>query len=197
MPARQTKTKSNERKFFRGGISRLSDIPDQDFISGAGSLLIDSAGRECVDLFASAGVVSLGHCDPGFINEIRSLSEGLFSCPTPSESRISFWNSLSPHLPPELDRVYFFSSGAEANEAAIRIAQASTARTYGAHVRNSYHGRTHSTAALSGAGRKPNLTLNAGCDVGSTIANSGIDPAYVIFEPIQGRPLRGDFDSAN
>lgn len=177
-----------ERDFFRGGLSRLADVPDHPFVSGRGAYLIDSNGGEVLDLFASAGVISLGHCDAGFATEVQNLAQGLFSCPSPSESRVVFWKALSPHLPKEFDRAYFFSGGAEANEAAIRIAQAATGRHAGIYLTNAYHGRTQATAAISGNGRAPHIPLRFGDDVSSTIIHAEracSKAAYLIAEPIQ------------
>jgi predicted acetylornithine/succinylornithine family transaminase len=168
-------------------------------VRGKGARVWDADGKEYLDFLAGIAVNSLGHCHPAVVGAIQRQSRKLL--------HVSNLYHIQPQseLARELcrasfaDRVFFCNSGAEANEAAIKLA-----RRYGAEhlggkyeiltAHNSFHGRTLATLTATGqekvrAGYDP---LPAGFrqipfnDLQA--AEDGIDPQKtvgILVEPIQ------------
>lgn len=189
--------RERERRFWRDGIPRLADLSEHAVEAGAGCFLRDETGRRLLDLFANAGIVSLGHGDPGFAERLGEAARGVIASPFPHAARDRLWTALEPRLPAGLDRLYLFSSGAEANEAALRLARAATGRNRVVGFASGYHGRTRAVAGfLEGAPRelREDLTLIpfphravddlSRCEEALRAAVPGA--AAVIAEPIQG-----------
>ena len=124
-------------------------------VRGKGARVWDADGKEYLDFLAGIAVNSLGHCHPAVVRAIQQQSRKLL--------HVSNLYHILPQseLARELcrhsfaDRVFFCNSGAEANEAAIKLA-----RRYGAahlggkyeilSAHNSFHGRTLATLTATG-----------------------------------------------
>jgi acetylornithine/N-succinyldiaminopimelate aminotransferase len=124
-------------------------------VRGKGTRVWDADGKEYLDFLAGIAVNGFGHCHPAIVRAIRQQAGKLL--------HVSNLYHISPQseLARELcrhsfaDRVFFCNSGAEANEAAIKLA-----RRYGAAHRggkyeilsahNSFHGRTLATLTATG-----------------------------------------------
>ena len=137
--------------------------PPVKFISGKGTLLLDEHGKEYLDFLSGLAVTSLGHSHPKIAEALANQAQTLL--------HVSNLFDTDPHLEVAkyLDelirketgiktpgRVIFQNSGAEANEAAIKLA-----RKYqgpGRHVvlsaLRSFHGRTLATLAATGQPEK-------------------------------------------
>jgi acetylornithine/N-succinyldiaminopimelate aminotransferase len=124
------------------------------FIKGKGSYLWDVHGRKYLDFFPGWGVGSLGHCHPGVMNAVRDQISKLIFVPN------NYYNLPQARLAKELNywtrqdfKSFFANSGAEANEAAIKLS-----RKYGngryeiITFENAFHGRT--TGALAATGQE-------------------------------------------
>ena len=124
-------------------------------VRGKGARVWDADGKEYLDFLAGIAVNSLGHCHPAVVRAIQQQSRKLL--------HVSNLYHIVPQseLAHELcrhsfaDRVFFCNSGAEANEAAIKLAR----RYGGEHLRgkyeilsnhNSFHGRTLATLTATG-----------------------------------------------
>ena len=124
-------------------------------VRGKGARVWDADGKEYLDFLAGIAVNSLGHCHPAIVRAIQQQSRKLL--------HVSNLYHIVPQskLARELcrhsfaDRVFFCNSGAEANEAAIKLAR----RYGGEHLRgkyeilsnhNSFHGRTLATLTATG-----------------------------------------------
>jgi acetylornithine/N-succinyldiaminopimelate aminotransferase len=124
-------------------------------VRGKGARVWDADGKEYLDLLAGIAVNGLGHCHPAVVRAIQQQSRKLL--------HVSNLYHILPQseLARELcrhsfaDRVFFCNSGAEANEAAIKLAR----RYGGEHLggkyeilsaHNSFHGRTLATLTATG-----------------------------------------------
>jgi predicted acetylornithine/succinylornithine family transaminase len=125
-------------------------------VRGEGTRVWDSDGREYLDFTTGIAVTSLGHCHPVITGAIREAAATLLHV-----SNI-FHTAPQVHLAKLLvehsfaDRVFFCNSGAEANEAALKIARKygkerlATDRYEVIATHNSFHGRTLATVTATG-----------------------------------------------
>ena len=125
-------------------------------VRGEGVRVWDSDGREYLDFTAGIAVVSLGHCHPRVTQAIREAAGTLIHTSNlfHTAPQIQLAKLLCEHSFGE--RVFFGNSGAEANEAAIKLArkyareQFSSDRYEIIATRNSFHGRTLATLTATG-----------------------------------------------
>jgi [amino-group carrier protein]-gamma-(L-lysyl/L-ornithyl)-L-glutamate aminotransferase len=181
--------------------TRLQPIPlhaDRgiSLAKGEGIYLWDDHGRRYLDLMTNYGVNLLGHGHPAVTEAIQrqaaTLTNAHQSFDTPA--RQEFTDTLASFLPPELSRMSFANSGAEAVEAAIKYTRAATGRIGILATHRAYHGRTF--GALSATAdvkyREPFMPMLDGArhvpfDNLSAMAEAMDDSiAAVIIEPIQG-----------
>lgn len=171
------------------------------FVKGRGARLWDEDGREYLDAIAGIAVCGLGHAHPAVTKAICEQAETLTHSSNlfhsrPQQKLAKTLCSLS-----KMDNVFFCNSGAEANEAAIKIA-----RKYGHQnnvdlptvlvMENSFHGRTMATLSATGNAkvrewfeplvegfvRVPYNDVQAVINAGKSNANI----VAILVEPIQG-----------
>jgi len=115
--------------------------------------LTDIDGKKYLDFFPGWGVSNLGHCHPKVMSGVRDQVEKLIHIPN------NFYHPQQAKLAKELIRVsfpgkvFFCNSGAEANEAAIKLARAygsKTGRYEIISMAKSFHGRTLATLTATG-----------------------------------------------
>ena len=125
-------------------------------VRGEGARLWDSDGREYLDFGAGIAVANLGHCHPRVTGAIREAAATLLHVSNlyHTAPQIHLAKLLCEHS--FADRAFFCNSGAEANEAAIKIAR-KYGRDRGASdryeiiaTRNSFHGRTLGSLSATG-----------------------------------------------
>lgn len=165
---------------------------------GTGSRVWDTSGREYLDFTSGWGVTSLGHCHPVIRKALGEQAALLTQNPnsgfTYSPARAALMEALAPLLPAPLTRMYFLNSGAEANEAAIKMARKITGRDGIVAALEAFHGRTLNTLAVSGGLEsvqlhRPRFPDNRFVPFGDLAAMDqavGSGTAAVILEPIQG-----------
>ena len=128
---------------------------DVTFVSGNGCWLTDKSGKQYLDALSGVGVVNLGHCHPGITESIVVQAETLLH--TSNWYHIEHQEALAERLcsVANMDNVFFANSGAEANEAAIKIARL-FAQKRGIDepviisANDSFHGRTMATLSATG-----------------------------------------------
>ncbi len=121
-------------------------------VKGEGCILTDAEGREYLDCLAGIAVCSLGHCHPAVTEavcrqakELVHVSNLYYTCPQTELAELLTRNSFA-------DQVFMANSGAEANEAAIKLARICAGpERYGIiSLTGSFHGRTLATVAATG-----------------------------------------------
>lgn len=185
--------------FETDAVMNVAARPPLVFVEGRGSWLVDHRGKRYLDFVQGWAVNSLGHCPPQIQDALARQAHRLIS-PSPA-----FFNAPALELSTQLaqlsglERVFLCSSGAEANEGAIKLA-----RKWGQVHRDGafeiitfmdgFHGRTLATMAASGKPGwdrlfEPNVpgfpkaTLN---DLDSVKALITERTVAVMLEPIQG-----------
>jgi len=181
-------------------MSTYARLPVQ-FERGEGVWLWDTEGKQYLDALSGIAVCGLGHAHPSVAEAISAQAGRLIH--TSNLYGIPLQTALAERLCllAAMQRVFFCNSGAEANEAAIKIA-----RLYG-HGRdiecpaiivmeNSFHGRTLATLTATGnrrvqAGFEPlvqgfiRVPYND-LDAIRTVAGNSSDVAAILVEPVQG-----------
>lgn len=175
--------------------------PSVMFERGEGTQLWDINGKRYLDFLSGIAVVSLGHSNPAVAAAISQQASQLlhvsnfFANTKATETAVTL-NGLMRDAGAGDGQVFFCNSGAEANEAAIKLARKFGGR--GRHVMvsalGSFHGRTLGALALTGqpAKHEPFQPMPEGfryCEFGDLASlEKLIDPtvAAVMLEPIQG-----------
>ena len=165
---------------------------------GEGVYVWDENGDKYLDFTAGWGVTCLGHAHPVITEALAVQSRKIVQNPnsgiTYSPSRARLLSLLVRILPKGLTRVFFTNSGAEANDAAIKLARRATGRLDVVSTELSFHGRTISTASATGQAKHrekfkplmPNYRFVAFNDLKAMENALDLDVAAVILEPIQG-----------
>ena len=168
-------------------------------VRGEGTRAWDDADKAYLDFFGGPAVHSLGHCHPVVVKAIEDqartlihVSNAVYSVPQLKLAQILIDNSC-------FDRVYFPNSGAEANEAAIKLAHKwGTEHKSGANeiisAVDSFHGRTLAAITASGTPRysEPFGPLPGGFnhvtfgDIEALKAATTPKTCAIMLEPIQG-----------
>ncbi|KAF7731585.1 hypothetical protein EC973_009349 [Apophysomyces ossiformis] len=144
------------------GIGRSSDLIIQ---KGKGAYVWTVEGKKYLDLSTGIGVTSTGHCHPTVVNAVQEQAATL----THGQINIFYHKpmldliaKMKPKMPsPALDTFFFWNSGAEAVEAAVKLARQATKKQNVIVFQGSYHGRTFGTMAMTtskaiyGAGYAP------------------------------------------
>ena len=180
-------------------LMEITARPPQIFVRGSGSYLWDHEGHRYLDYVQGWAVNCLGH-SPKVITDAVCQQAATLINPSPA-----YYNDASARFAGALtasscfDRVFFASSGAEANEGAIKLARKfGSQRRKGAYeiitFEGSFHGRT--LATMSASGKKafevlfepkvpgfPKAILNDISSVKSLITDKTV---AVMLEPVQG-----------
>ena len=124
--------------------------PRLQLARGAGAHVWDTEGREYVDFFGGIAVNSLGHAHPALVEAVTTqLSTlGHVSNFFATEPQVTLAERLLCLLGWTDGRVFFSNSGAEANEAALKLTRR-TGRTRLIAAECSFHGRTMGALALT------------------------------------------------
>lgn len=169
-------------------------------VKGQGSRVWDQQGKEYIDFAGGIAVTALGHCHPALVEALKKQSEQLWHL-----SNI-YTNEPALRLAQKLtattfaDRVFFANSGAEANEAAFKLARyyatqkISPYKTKIIAFHHAFHGRTFFTVTVGGQpkysdgfGPKPadivHVPFN---DLEAVKAVIDDHTCAIVVEPIQG-----------
>ncbi|WP_086347315.1 acetylornithine transaminase [Candidatus Enterococcus clewellii] len=120
-----------------------------EFVAGDKNYLIDSDGKKYLDFTSGIGVVNLGYNHPVLNQVLKEQSEKIWHTPNLYEN--SLQEDLAKQLAGASDYLaYFCNSGAEANEAAIKLARKATGRSKIITFEQSFHGRTFGAMSATG-----------------------------------------------
>jgi 4-aminobutyrate aminotransferase-like enzyme len=124
---------------------------------GEGCSLIDEDGNEYIDFIAGIGIGSVGHCHPHYVSALQKQVERVTFGSFTTETRARFLELLATLTPPGLTRIQLFSGGAEAVEAALRLAKAATGKHEVLGFWGGFHGKTGGVLGLLGSEFKHHL----------------------------------------
>ena len=172
--------------------------PPVGIVSGHGAYLVDEQGNEYLDLLAGIAVNSLGTNHPAVVEavtkQVTTLSHvsNLFASPP----AVQLAKRLKEKVGDDSARVIFSNSGAEANEAAFKLARLTGRRRILA-AKDGFHGRTMGSLAMTGQPSKRDIfgPLPGGVEfypyggieyLRALVEINPDDTAAIILEPIQG-----------
>jgi len=169
-------------------------------VKGKGSRVWDQQGKEYIDFSGGIAVTALGHCHPALVEALKTQGETLW------HTSNVFTNEPALRLASKLiaatfaERVFFANSGAEANEAAFKLARYYAGKRHSPYkskiiaFHNAFHGRTFFTVSVGGQpkysdgfGPKPadivHVPFN---DLEAVKAVIDDHTCAIVVEPIQG-----------
>ena len=139
-------------KYIMKTYSRYPIVP----VRGEGCRLWDADGKEYLDFLGGVAVNNLGHCHPKVVAALQKQAAELIHCSNYYQipQQIELAELLCNHS--FADKAFFCNSGAEANEAAIKLARKYSRDTFGPEryeiitAADSFHGRTMATVSATG-----------------------------------------------
>jgi acetylornithine/N-succinyldiaminopimelate aminotransferase len=139
-------------KYIMKTYGRYPIVP----VRGEGCRLWDADGKEYLDFLGGVAVNNLGHCHPRVVAALQRQAAELIHCSNYYQipQQIELAELLCKHS--FADKAFFCNSGAEANEAAIKLARKYSRDTYGPEryeiitAADSFHGRTMATVSATG-----------------------------------------------
>jgi len=162
--------------------------------SAIGSTLTDKNGKTYLDFTSGIGVCNLGHrpknVEEAILKQLKQYWHVSNLFQSSAQERAAHMLAKAA----EMDRVFFANSGAEANEAAIKLARKATGKTKIISFQNSFHGRTFATMSATGQdkikqGYGPMLETFVYAsfnDLESVKNHLSSDVAAVMIEVVQG-----------
>jgi len=214
-----TETTLNITRTHESGAANTFRICEDPpvFVRGDGPWLFDESGARWLDMVCGSSTTNLGHNHPAHIAAIEEVAAtGFIHTGTrlPSPFRAQLYQMLCEILPAELSCIQLVNSGAEAIEAAIKVAQYTTGRARLISFEGGYHGRTLGALSVThgarirnpfsvfeetvdflpypylddptGQGKDAAFCLSHLSDRLDQLKRAGDLPAAVIVEPIQG-----------
>ena len=183
-----------------------------EIVSGKGSILVDSQGKEYIDMGSGIGVTAFGNCDDAWVaavtaqlNKLQHVSNLYYTEPCALLAKALCEKS-------GMKKVFFGNSGAEANECAIKVARKYSAEKKGDDcytiitLVNSFHGRTLTTLSATGQDvfhklfnpLTPGFVHVPANDLAALeAAVAAVNPAGIMLECVQGEggvlPLTADY----
>ncbi|PID00957.1 MULTISPECIES: acetylornithine transaminase [unclassified Sporosarcina] len=119
-------------------------------VKGQGTVVTDDKGKDYLDFTSGIAVVSLGHAHPAIVKALQEQSEKLWHTSNLFESPEQEKLAESLTKGTDLSYALFCNSGAEANEAAIKLARKHTGKHHILSFKQSFHGRTFGAMAATG-----------------------------------------------
>ncbi|MBM9467784.1 acetylornithine transaminase [Nakamurella leprariae] len=196
----------NERAAARWSAALMNNFgtPPVELVSGVGAVVTDADGKRYLDLLAGIAVNSLGHAHPAVVEAVTTQVATLghvsnfFIHPTVLDlaEKLLQIAGLDGSDAQHTGRVLFCNSGAEANEAAFKMARL-TGRPRMVAAERAFHGRTMGALALTGqpAKRAPFEPMPAGVEfvpygdvaaLEAVFAEHGDEIGALFLEPVLG-----------
>jgi len=179
-------------KYVIGNYPRLPRV----IIKGEGCYMFDADGSKILDMFPGWAVSGIGHCHPKVVEAIRKqagqllhIDNTLYSEPQGKLAKLLSERAFG-------GKCFFCNSGAEANEAAMKLARLHTSQQKYKFItcEGSFHGRTFATLTATAQPKHhegllpllPGFIYVPFNDVGALEATFSNEVAAVMVEPIQG-----------
>ncbi|NVK25186.1 MAG: aspartate aminotransferase family protein [Gammaproteobacteria bacterium] len=169
-------------------------------VRGQGSRVWDQDDKEYIDFAGGIAVNCLGHCHPALVNALKEQGEKIWHLSNVMTNEPALRLAKKMVDATFADKIYFANSGAEANEAALKLARRWALDVHGEHknqiisFKQGFHGRTFFTVSVGGQaaysdgfGPKPGAIDHAEYNnLASLEAIISDNTCAVMLEPLQG-----------
>ena len=188
------------RELFNDVMVPNYNPPEVIPVRGKGSRVWNQNGKEFIDFAGGIAVNCLGHCHPALVNALKEQGEKIWhlSNVMTNEPALRLAKKLTDAT--FADKVYFANSGAEANEAALKLARRWALDVHGEQknqiiaFNKGFHGRTFFTVTVGGQaaysdGFGPKPAAVDHCDYNDLAAFEALisdNTCAVMMEPLQG-----------
>jgi len=171
---------------------------DKTYVKGKGCYLFDEKGNKYLDMLAGYGTFNIGRNHPVVQKALRDFIEADYSSLVQMETPVLcsvLAAELKQRIGYGLDKVYFCSTGAEANETAIKFARRATGKNTVLYASSAFHGLTTGALAMNGSEvfkeKFGTLTASRKIPLGDLDALEHElakgDVAAFFIEPVQGK----------
>lgn len=182
-------------KAWNASLQSNYGTPTIELVSGKGATVTDAKGNDYLDFLAGIATNVLGHAHPSIVKAVSKqvATLGHVSNFYAHPNVLTLSKKLVAMTGDKSARVFFCNSGAEANEAALKLSR-KTGRTRIVATKEAFHGRTMGALSLTGqpSKRDPFAPLIKGVthvpygDMGAMLKKVSKKTAMVIVEPIMG-----------
>lgn len=169
-------------------------------VKGEGSRVWDQQGREFIDFAGGIAVNCLGHCHPALVTALKTQADKLWHLSNVMTNEPALLLAQALVNATFAEKVYFANSGAESNEAALKLARRYAKDKYGEQknqiiaFKQGFHGRTFFTVTVGGQpaysdgfGPKPEAIVHGEFNnLDSVKALINANTCAVMVEPVQG-----------
>ena len=159
----KTREMISKREKYLGGAYRLFYRKPLNIVRGEGDYLWDDEGNKYLDMYNN--VAGVGHCNPAVVNAVTEQMKTLNTHTRYLHEKIlDYSEELLALMPDEINKIMYMCTGSEANDLALRVAEAYTGGTGIIITQEAYHGTSALTSGCSpslGAGQPllPNVRL--------------------------------------
>lgn len=139
-----------EQRYLTPGLQQIALFSHIAVEKGRGAVITDVDGKDYIDFVAGVCVASIGHGHPDYAKALADQAARIGVGSFTTQNRVEFCRGLMQVAPPGLDRVQLYSSGAEAVEAAFRLAISHTGHHEFIGFWGGFHGKTGGVVGLLG-----------------------------------------------
>jgi len=144
----------DEARFLAPGTQSVALFSRLSFERGEGAVLYDADGNRYIDLLAGVAVASVGYGHPRYVAALQAQLARLHVGSFATSQRAELVRLLAEITPGDLNRTQFYSSGAEAVEAALRLAKSATGKQEVIGFWGGFHGKTGGVLPILGSSFK-------------------------------------------
>jgi len=141
-----------EAKVMAPGLQSIALYSQIAVDRAKGCIITDVDGKEYLDFIAGIAVGSLGHCHPHYVKRLKEQLDRVTFGSFTTEIRARFLELVGGLLPDGITHIQLFSGGAEAVEAAFRLAKSVTKKFEFVGFWGGFHGKTAGVIGLLGGG---------------------------------------------
>lgn len=146
-----------EQNYISPGIQTIATLSKIVPEKGDGAVIEDVDGNRYIDFVAGVGVASIGYSNKKYVKMVQAQVEKIHVGSFTTQNRAELTRLLAENSLGDLKRTQFYSSGAEAVEAALRLAKSYTKKTEFLGFWHGFHGKTLGVVGLLGDTFKNNL----------------------------------------
>lgn len=145
-----------EQEFMSPGLQQVATLSELVVKEAKGRYLTDMGGKRYLDFMAGVAVCSLGHSHPKYVAALKSQLDQVAVGSFTSENRAALLRLIASLTPGKLNKIQLYSGGAEAVEAAIRLAKSYTKNFEILSFWGGFHGKSGGALGLIGDPFKKN-----------------------------------------